>query len=497
MATLAQLRALQATIGSAIDDIERVYTTHNVDFPSLDVPVTLRGSEVDSAPSAAEALLKSGEIVKASSHLVAACGQLSAAVQNPFFTLMDGVSACAITPAIQFLEASHTPEILRAAGPEGLHVDVLARKIDQLRAANGLVSKPLEPWRLAHILRLLAAHHLIREVRPDVFASNRITSLLDTGKTPEQILENPQNKYDDSNGIAALIPMFAIETFRSLGSLTEWLLSPQEGTDYATPFNYAYQTDENFYAWLERPENALRLKQLGRGMAAGSAAEGSTSVTERHVFPWDKLPADSVIVDVGGGFGSVSVQLAEAYPHLRFIVQDREQTLALAPKILGATHKDLLHSGRVLFHAQDFFTPQPASYEVPGVGNVDHAAVFLVVRIMHNWLDEDCKKILSQLRAAAGPSTKVLIVDQILPLACRDGNESALVPADSPLLPNLGTAYASSYHFDLAMMTTLGGKERTLREFADLAAASGWQISNVTRATGSLWAYTTLSPVSA
>ncbi len=74
----------------------------------------------------------------------------------------------------------------------------------------------------------------------------------------------------------------ASETFRSVGSLTEWLLSPQEGTDYATAFNYAYQTDENFYAWLERPENAFRLKQLGRGMAAGREAEGSTSVTERH-----------------------------------------------------------------------------------------------------------------------------------------------------------------------------------------------------------------------
>ncbi len=72
----------------------------------------------------------------------------------------------------------------------------------------------------------------------------------------------------------------ANEMFRSLGSLTEWLLSPREGTDYTTPFNYAYQTDENIYAWLERPENAFRLKQVGRGMSAGRAAEGSTSVTE-------------------------------------------------------------------------------------------------------------------------------------------------------------------------------------------------------------------------
>ncbi len=86
MATLAQLRALQATIGSALDDIERVFKSHKLDFPSLDVPVTL-------VPSAAEALLKSEEIVKASSYLVAACGQLSAAVHNPFFTLMDGITA--------------------------------------------------------------------------------------------------------------------------------------------------------------------------------------------------------------------------------------------------------------------------------------------------------------------------------------------------------------------------------------------------------------------
>ena len=47
------------------------------------------------------------------------------------------------------------------------------------------------------------------------------------------------------------------------------------------------------------------------------------------------------------------------------------------------------------------------------------------------------------------------------------------------------------------MMVQLGGKERTRREFTELAAASGWEISNITRASGSLWAYTTLSPVGA
>ena len=40
---------------------------------------------------------------------------------------------------------------------------------------------------LGHILRLLATFHWIREVRPDVFANNRLSSVIDSGKTPEQL----------------------------------------------------------------------------------------------------------------------------------------------------------------------------------------------------------------------------------------------------------------------------------------------------------------------
>ena len=37
------------------------------------------------------------------------------------------------------------------------------------------------------ILRLLATAHYLREVKPDVFANNRLSSLMDSGKTPEQL----------------------------------------------------------------------------------------------------------------------------------------------------------------------------------------------------------------------------------------------------------------------------------------------------------------------
>ena len=42
------------------------------------------------------------------------------------------------------------------------------------------------------------------------------------------------------------------------------------------------------------------------------------------MFPWEKLPSDSIVVDVGGGIGSQTLPIARAYPNLKFVVQDRE-----------------------------------------------------------------------------------------------------------------------------------------------------------------------------
>ena len=40
-----------------------------------------------------------------------------------------------------------------------------------------------------HILRLLATGHYLREVEPDVFANNRASSYIDSGKTVAQLRE--------------------------------------------------------------------------------------------------------------------------------------------------------------------------------------------------------------------------------------------------------------------------------------------------------------------
>ena len=74
------------------------------------------------------------------------------------------------------------------------------------------------------ILRHLSTHHIFREVSPGVFAHNKLSSLLDTGKDYEAIAaeyvltrqvstqssdsgHSPDNKYDDTNGFCAFIAM--------------------------------------------------------------------------------------------------------------------------------------------------------------------------------------------------------------------------------------------------------------------------------------------------
>ena len=108
---------------------------------------------------------------------------------------------------MQFVEATHIVDILREAGPDGLNVADIAKKVTEIRKGPNdstdiaeiepskistsiilpLVGAILNVPLIGHILRLLATNHWIRELKPDVFTNNRISSLLDSGKSVEQL----------------------------------------------------------------------------------------------------------------------------------------------------------------------------------------------------------------------------------------------------------------------------------------------------------------------
>ncbi|PIL29528.1 hypothetical protein GSI_08336 [Ganoderma sinense ZZ0214-1] len=543
--TFSTLRALHAVIGAAIDDIEHVYRERSqggaLEYPSLDEPY-YHTAQHTPEEELAESLKSDPAVVTAAMRIVAACSQLSTTVNKPWSGLLEDLMWSEFSSALRFLEAANIVEILREAGPGGLHVREILRLVLELRTNSETAAPPdtvpLTPAHLGHILRLLATGHYLREVKPDVFTNNRASSYIDSGKTVAHLREAPEKKYNDTNGVAAYVGTSGDTTLKSVSYLTDWALPEKRSvsgrteanfdccrdaavvpqTRYFAPFNLAFNTELGLFPWLELPGNEGRLVRFGHAMAGTREHETESQILQ--AFSWEDLSPGSVLVDVGGGIGSQSILVAEAHPHIHVVVEDRAQVVSTALSAWGPQYAHLLESGRMSWRALDFFEARPAALTVPTLGQVDAPAVFLLRTILHDWNDQDCKRgvlilsesslILSRLRAAAGPDTKLLIGERLLQHACAgeaeyeaasqsDGATTTatfpFVAKNSPLLPNLGVANILGYLTDIAMMGVFGGKERTADEMAALTLSAGWRIVEIRRMPCSMWCYTTAVPV--
>lgn len=84
-------------------------------------------------------------------------------------------------------------------------------------------------------------------------------------------------------------------------------------------------------------------------------------------------------------------------------------------------------------------------------------------KILHDWSDLYAAKILIELRRAALPDTKLVIVDIIMQYACHDpssgvqGDDTCptVREAPTPLLANFGSANDLSYTLDAAVSSGL------------------------------------------
>ncbi|KAF9261125.1 S-adenosyl-L-methionine-dependent methyltransferase, partial [Marasmius fiardii PR-910] len=461
-----------------------------IDFPSLDSPYD------PTSPS--ENLTAHPEVFSAINKIVAACGQMSATVQPPFLTICDATMGYHLPSCMRLFEASHTPEILKKAGPNGMHVKDIAEE-------NGV-----DATKLAHILRLLCVHHLVREISPNVFANNRVSSMIDSGKSVEELKERyPEKKYENSNGIAAFVGLCTDELQKSSAFLTEaYFLSPKAHLNgkepTRAPFNYAFgcegmndllTTMTNYTIGPTQNPNQFRLERFGIAMAGTDSWEVPGAVL--NGFDWQSLPRGSLVVDVGGGIGPTMMLLAHAFSRpgdedamdFRFIIQDRQVVVDMGEKAWRAKCPEYLELDIAKFQ-------------------VKKPAVFFLRVVLHDWPTDYARMILLHLREAASPDTKLLIADFIIPLACRDnfgshstedggiegitGAENLLAPA--PLLPNLGKASANVYWMDLTMQVTFNGQERTLREIVALTRSAGWKVTRVVKAPGSHFGHITAVP---
>lgn len=217
------------------------------------------------------------------------------------------------------------------------------------------------------------------------------------------------------------------------------LVSPND--PYHNPFAWAFDMDG--HPWSDViGRDAASYEKFLVGMNGNWAHWPSTGI-----YPWDEglaqlseqaVAEDSIfMVDVGGSQGFMLKQLRDNFPMLngKMVVQDIASVInaipegSLPPEIEPQVH--------------DFWTPQP----------VKRAKVYHMRRIMHDWPDAECQKILRHLADAMTPDSKLLIADMVIP--------ETPVPED-----------AFAYCMDLCMML-FAGRERTMADWQSLFDSSG------------------------
>ncbi|KIK62690.1 hypothetical protein GYMLUDRAFT_41605 [Collybiopsis luxurians FD-317 M1] len=426
-----------------------------------------------------EKLTRDDEIMKATSILVSAATQLIATVQLPARSLLDTSLAFLSSAAIAVVAESSIAEIIREAGPQGCHVDEIAKK-------NGMSA-----LNIARVLRPLATQHIFREVSPDVFAHNRISTLLDTGKDYETIRAAPEDKHEGAVGYSSLIQLNTDETFKAAAYIKDVVIDKDHSEDELnTPLNKAFGTHIDLFSWYELPENKVRFKRFGVAMDASRRMSPQGAVLQG--FQWSSLPKNALIVDVGGGIGSISLEIARSNPDLRFLIQEKPAVVQEGIKYWEKELPDALPTGRVSFAEHDFFTPQP----------VKNADVFMVRFICHNWSDTYLLKILKHLRDSAQSTTKLIVMEHPIHFVCGEDETYKHIPGavpteipPKPLLPNMGAVDLTSYLIDMQMMSLLHGCERTFPHYWKLLQKAGWEIEAAHPLPGSLIVQLVAKPI--
>jgi hypothetical protein len=176
-------------------------------------------------------------------------------------------------------------------------------------------------------------------------------------------------------------------------------------------------------------------EQFGRAMQNVSAL-AVHGVMAKYDFSTARL-----IVDVGGGNGSFVRAILQQQPQARGIVFDLPY---IEPQATTSIRQDGL-SSRCQFDAGDFFKAVP-----PG------GDIYLLKMILHDWTDEESRRILASIRKAIAPNGRVLVVELLVP----ENNEPGFVQL-----------------MDINMLVMTGGLERTPSEFGALLADAGLRLT--------------------
>ena len=201
-----------------------------------------------------------------------------------------------------------------------------------------------------------------------------------------------------------------------------------------TAFEQVY--GDRFFEYLSRhPEQ----EAMFQGAMTGRSEDETGHVVAAYDFG-----GLGRLVDVGGGHGVLLGAILRSAPNLEAVLVDQPAVVEQARQRLAADGV----AGRCQLVAGDFFGDLPAG-----------ADAYLLSRVLHDWADDDARRILAACRSAMPPGGRLLIVEALLP-------ERA---ADQPAVIRM----------DLYMLVLLGARERTEAQFRRLLAETGFAVRRV------------------
>jgi SAM-dependent methyltransferase len=183
---------------------------------------------------------------------------------------------------------------------------------------------------------------------------------------------------------------------------------------------------QQFFSYMDAHEDEVKVYQqyMSRGYAG------------RHATVAANIPLESarLIVDVGGGKGTLLQEILKRSVDIAGIVYDQ-------PGILADVSRT---EERLSFIEGSFFD------SVPGGGDL-----YILSWVLHDWPDQEVLNILRSCRLAMQPGTRLIIAERLI------SEDIAECDAFDLLL-------------DIHMQVLHNGKERTLTEFFKLLDSSGF-----------------------
>ncbi|KAF2963729.1 hypothetical protein GQX73_g9838 [Xylaria multiplex] len=257
--------------------------------------------------------------------------------------------------------------------------------------------------RTARCVRILATHRVFHEIEPNIIAHTAASAIF---CRDEEILCAGQYMLD--------------ELFKASTATSECFKLHPHRSDAEHSAFYTRHGATMFKYYDMNPPHAIR---FAKAMTGATKFTDRRTTELRDLFHWGALKG--TVVDVGGGSGHVSIELAKVFPHLNFVVQDASL--------------DMLAQGKPLL------TDAPAR----------NIAAFFIRQCIHNLCDRDVIRVFKALvpgLEGSDSGTPLLINDTVMP-------EPGVWPAHIE---------RELRQMDMLMMIALGAKQRTQAEFEEL-----------------------------